>query len=148
MNLNAPFELTRLAVPDMIERRWGRIVMVSSTAALPSGIASGMCAYAASKHGVVGLARVLALDLAPFNVTCNSVLPGWVRTKMADESAEKVAAARGISIEQVWEERAKEYRAGRIVTPEEVAQTIAFLASDKASGISGAEITVALEGGG
>ena len=93
--------------------------------------------------------RVVALDLAPYNITCNSVLPGWVRTSMAEKSAEKEAAARGTSAEQIWLERpAQWYRAGRIVTAGEVAHTIAFLASEHASGISGAEITVALEGGG
>ena len=144
VNLNAPFELTRLVLPDMIERRWGRIVMVSSDAALPSGIGPGMCAYAASKTGLVGLARVVALDAAPFNVTCNSVLPGWVRTRMAEESAEREAELRSISVDEIWNERVREYRAGRVVTIAEVAHTIAFLAGENASGISGAEITVAL----
>jgi NAD(P)-dependent dehydrogenase (short-subunit alcohol dehydrogenase family) len=142
VNLEGPFELTRRAVTDMIDARWGRIVMVSSTAgtfAWPS-----MTGYCVSKHGVLGLMRAVAQDVAPFNITCNAVLPGWVRTQMSDLKAQKEAHRQDISIEEVWMQWAAEYPAGRVVTTEEVANTIAFLASDAASGINGEPITVAL----
>jgi NAD(P)-dependent dehydrogenase (short-subunit alcohol dehydrogenase family) len=141
-NLDGPFELTRRAITDMMERQWGRVVMVSSTAGQFSWPA--MSSYSASKHGVLGLMRAVAQDVGGFNVTCNAVLPGWVRTKMSDSKAELEAARRGITVEDVWSEWSAEYPQGRVVTTEEVANTIVFLASDAASGINGEAITVAL----
>jgi NAD(P)-dependent dehydrogenase (short-subunit alcohol dehydrogenase family) len=142
VNLHGPFELTRLAIADMIPRRWGRIVMVSSTSGeygWPS-----MTAYTTSKHGLMGLMRAVAQDAGPYEITCNAVLPGWVRTRMSDTKAELEAARRGITVEEIWAEWAAEYPPGRVVTPDEVASTIAFLASEEASGINGEGITVAL----
>jgi NAD(P)-dependent dehydrogenase (short-subunit alcohol dehydrogenase family) len=142
VNLDAPFFLTRLAAADMVAGGWGRIVMVSSTAGTAGD--AEMPAYVASKHGVIGLARAAALDLAPHGVTCNAVLPGWVRTEMADRSAAATAAARGIDPEEVWRERDASYAAGRVPTAQEVAEAIAWLASDAASGVNGETIAVAL----
>lgn len=144
VNLDAPFHLVRLAVPDMRERGWGRIVAVSSTAGEIGG--RGESAYDASKHGVIGLVRAVAQDVASDGITCNAVLPGWVRTAMAERSAEVEAERRGISVDDVWAERAASYPAGRVVTAEEVAETIAFFASDEASGVSGEALRVTLGG--
>jgi NAD(P)-dependent dehydrogenase (short-subunit alcohol dehydrogenase family) len=142
VNLDAPFELTRLVAGGMRERRWGRIVMVSSTAGEVGG--PSMSAYCASKAGLLGLMRSVAQDLAPFDVTCNAVLPGWVRTEMADVKAEQEGAQRGLTGEEIWAERAAGYPAGRVLAPAEVAEVIAFLASEEASGINGEAVTVAL----
>jgi NAD(P)-dependent dehydrogenase (short-subunit alcohol dehydrogenase family) len=142
VNLDGPFHLTRLASRDMIEARWGRIVMVSSTAGEIG--AAETSAYCAAKHGVIGLMRAVAQDVAPYNVTCNAVCPGWVRTKMAEINAEDEAKKRGLTVEEVWAERAADYPGGRIVDVEEVVATIAFLASEEASGVNGEAITVAL----
>jgi NAD(P)-dependent dehydrogenase (short-subunit alcohol dehydrogenase family) len=144
LNLDGPFELTRLAASDIVERGWGRVVMVSSTAGQVG--APRMSAYAASKAGLLGLMRAVAHDLAPYGGTCNAVLPGWVRTEMAERSAAREAERRSITVAQVWEERAAEYPEGRVVRAEEVAETIAFLASEEGSGINGQAITVALGG--
>ncbi len=97
INLDAPFELTRLAVPDMLAARWGRIVMISSTAGQVGATSLGP--YCASKHGVIGLMRSVAHDVAPFGVTCNAVLPGWVRTEMAERDAERKARELGVDVE-------------------------------------------------
>jgi NAD(P)-dependent dehydrogenase (short-subunit alcohol dehydrogenase family) len=142
VNLDAPFHLTRLLSGGMVERRWGRIVMVSSTA----GAAGGPCmaAYCASKSGVLGLMRSVALDVAPYGVTCNSVAPGWVRVGMAEDAAQREAAQRGISAREVWNERERSYAAGRVVEAEEVASVIGFLVSDEASAVNGETVTVAL----
>ena len=142
LNLEAPFDLIRLALPDMIARGWGRIVVVASLAADSPG--PGMPAYAASKAGVVGLVRSVARDSGGHGVTCNAVLPGRVRTAMAEQKTREEAAARGVSVDRIWAERAAAAPAGRLVTAEEVAETIAFLASDRASGISGEALRVAL----
>ncbi len=142
VNLDATYHLMRFATGGMVERGWGRVVVVSSTAGIHGGPSEP--AYDASKHGVVGLVRASALDLAPYAVTCNAVLPGWVRTEMAERSAEATARHRGITADDVWAERDASYAAGRIPTVEEIAATIAFLCSDGASGISGEALSVAL----
>jgi NAD(P)-dependent dehydrogenase (short-subunit alcohol dehydrogenase family) len=142
INLDAPFHLTRLAAAGMVERGFGRIVHTSSTAGVVGGAA--MPAYCASKHGVIGLVRAAALDLAPHGVTVNAVLPGWVRTEMSERSAAAEASRRGISVDQVWAERERSYAAGRIPTTGEVADTIAWLCSDAASAVSGQTVAVTL----
>jgi NAD(P)-dependent dehydrogenase (short-subunit alcohol dehydrogenase family) len=144
VNLDGPFELARLTVGGMCERGYGRLVFTSSTAG-EKAERSGS-AYTASKHGVIGLARAVAQDAGPFGVTSNAVLPGWVRTAMAERSAQTEAARRGISVEQVWEERAALYPQKRVLEPREVAEVIAFLCSDAAGGVNGEAITVALGG--
>ena len=101
-------------------------------------------AYNSSKHGLIGLMRSCAQDGGAYNITSNAVLPGWVRTEMAERSAAQEAIDRGLTTDQVWEERASLYKPGRVATQEEVAQMIAFLASDESSGVSGEAIRVAL----
>ena len=144
VNLDGPFFLSRAVSADMKEGGWGRIVMVSSTS---GEIGSPRCsAYTASKHALMGLMRAVAQDLGPYGTTCNAVLPGWVRTEMAERSARIEAERRGVAVDEVWAERAAAYPENRVVTPEEVAEVIAFLASDAASGVNGEGVTVALGG--
>lgn len=142
INLDGPFHLSRIVLKGMTERGYGRLVYTSSTAGLVAEPAGS--AYNSSKHGLLGLMRSVALDGGAFGVTSNAVLPGWVRTEMADRSADQEAKDRGMTFDQVWEERAALYPAGRVVTPEEVAETIAFLAAEESSGVSGEAIRVAL----
>ena len=144
INLDGPFELARLTVGGMCERRFGRLVFTSSTAG-EKAERSGS-AYTASKHGVIGLARAIAQDAGPFGVTSNAVLPGWVRTAMAERSAKTEADRRGVSVDEVWRERAAIYPQNRVLEPREVAQVIAFLCSEAASGVNGEAVTVALGG--
>ncbi len=144
INLDGPFELARLTVGGMCKRGYGRLVFTSSTAG-EKAERSGS-AYSASKHGLIGLARSVAQDAGPFNVTSNAVLPGWVRTAMAERSAKSESERRGITIEQVWAERAAIYPQNRVLEPREVAEVIAFLCSDAAGGVNGQAITVALGG--
>lgn len=144
INLDGPFELARLTVGGMCRRGFGRLVFTSSTA----GEIAERCgsAYTASKHGVIGLARAVAQDAGPFGVTSNAVLPGWVRTAMAERSARAEAARRGITVEKVWEERAAIYPQKRVLEPIEVARVIAFLCSDASGAVNGEAVTVALGG--
>lgn len=144
VNLDAPYELTRRVAHDIRAANWGRVVMVSSTAGEKG--APAMSAYCAGKHGVIGLMRSVAWDLGPYNATCNAVLPGWVRTAMAEGSSEQDAARRGVSVETIWAEYAASYPPGRVVTVAEVANAIGFLVSEQASGINGEAMTVALGG--
>jgi NAD(P)-dependent dehydrogenase (short-subunit alcohol dehydrogenase family) len=126
----------------MVERRSGRIVMVSSTAGEVGG--PRLSAYCASKHGLLGLVRAAAHDLAPYDVTCNAVCPGWVRTPMSEHTAEVEASERGVTTAEIWQKRDTDSPAGRVVTAEEVAETIAFLSSAAASGINGEAVTISL----
>ena len=142
VNLDGPFELSRLVLKGMTERGYGRVVYTSSTAALVAEHAGS--AYNSSKSGLLGLMRSVAADGGAFGVTSNAVLPGWVRTAMAERSARQEAKDRGITSDQVWEERAAMYPPGRVATPQEVAELIAFLASEESSGVSGESIKVAL----
>ena len=144
VNLSGPFHLSRLVTAGMIQRGYGRLVYTSSTAGQVAEPASA--AYNSSKHGLLGLMRSVALDAGPYNVTANAVLPGWVRTEMAERSAEAEAEARGVTAEDIWAERGKLYPPGRVVTPQEVAEVIAFLASEESSGVNGEAVTVALGG--
>jgi len=142
INLDGPYFLTRRVMASMVQHGYGRLVYTSSTAALVAEHAGS--AYNASKAGLLGLMRSAATDGGAHGITANAVLPGWVRTEMAERSARAEASERGISATQVWEERAAIYRAGRVATPEEVAEMIAFLASEESSGVSGESIRVAL----
>lgn len=144
INLDSPFELSRLSVGGMCKRGFGRLVFTSSTAGQIAEQKGS--AYTASKHGLIGLARAIAQDAGPFGVTSNAVLPGWVRTAMAERSAMAESAQRGISVEQVWQERASLYPRKRVLEPIEVARVIAFLCSEAADGINGEAVTVALGG--
>ncbi len=144
INLDGPFELARLTVGGMCERRFGRLVFTSSTAG-EKAERSGS-AYTASKHGLIGLARAIAQDAGPFGVTSNAVLPGWVRTAMAERSAITEAQRRGVSTAEIWRERAAIYPQNRVLEPREVAEVIAFLCSDAAGAVNGEAITVALGG--
>ena len=142
VNLDGPFYLSRLIVGRMVERRYGRVVFTSSTAGLVAEHAGS--AYNSSKHGLLGLMRSVAIDAGEFGITSNAVLPGWVRTEMAERSAAQEASDRGMTVEQVWDERATLYPPGRVVTVDEVAETIAFLAAEESGGISGEAIRVSL----
>jgi len=142
INLDGPFYLSRLVMRSMVEQQYGRVVYTSSTAGLVAEHAG--CAYNSSKHGLIGLMRSVAEDGGAFGITSNAVLPGWVRTEMAERSARYKARNRGITADEVWQERAAMYPPGRVATPREVAEMIAFLASEESSGVSGEAIRVAL----
>jgi NAD(P)-dependent dehydrogenase (short-subunit alcohol dehydrogenase family) len=142
INLDAPYDLCRRIVGGMADRGYGRCVFVASTAANLAETEGS--AYSASKSGLLGLMRSVAQDAGARGVTSNAVLPGWVRTEMAERSARAEAEARGITADEVWAERASLYPPGRVVEPQEIAETIAFLCSEESSGVSGEAIVVAL----
>jgi NAD(P)-dependent dehydrogenase (short-subunit alcohol dehydrogenase family) len=142
INLDGPFTLSRLVMKNMVMQGYGRVVYTSSTAGEVAEHAGS--AYNCSKHGLLGLMRSVAQDGGAHGITSNAVLPGWVRTEMAERSARAEAADRGITAEEVWTERAALYPPGRVATPREVGEMIAFLASEESSGVSGQAITVAL----
>jgi 3-oxoacyl-[acyl-carrier protein] reductase len=128
-NLGTAYNVTRAAVPGMVERGWGRVVMVSSVTG-PVVTAPGSAAYSAAKAGMDGLMRGLAIEVASAGVTANSVQPGWIAT--GSQLPDEAIAGLHTPI-------------GRSGTPAEVAEVIGFLASDRASYVTGT--TVVVDGG-
>jgi NAD(P)-dependent dehydrogenase (short-subunit alcohol dehydrogenase family) len=134
VNLTGTFHCLQAAVPDMLEARWGRMVTIASSSA-QSG-APRMAHYVASKGGVIGLTRALALELAPHGITVNTIPPGMIDTPML-----RRAEARG-DVGSLDKIAPRMIPVGRAGTPEDVAATCAFLCSDEAGFITGQVIGV------
>ncbi|MEO8120277.1 MAG: SDR family NAD(P)-dependent oxidoreductase [Rhodoferax sp.] len=140
VNLTGTLLCTQAALPDMLAGGWGRIVNVASTAGL-TGYAY-VSAYCAAKHGVIGLTRALALEVAKKGVTVNAVCPGYTETDILRESIANVMTKTGRSAEAARAEIAAGNPQGRIVQPEEVADTVRWLCGNAASAITGQSIAV------
>jgi 3-hydroxybutyrate dehydrogenase len=141
INLSSAFHTTRLVLPGMRERGWGRIINVASAHAL---VASPFkSAYVAAKHGVLGLTRVTALETAEEDITCNAICPGYVYTPLVEAQIDGQAAAHGLPRERVIREvlLAKQPNK-RFATVEEIGAVALFLASDAAASITGAALPV------
>ena len=136
VHLKGSFLCSQAVQQYMVEQEYGRIVMTSSIVALGN---KGQVNYSAAKAGLQAMARTLALELGRFNVTVNAVAPGWIETEMTKEAAERV----GITMEDMKERFAKNIPLRRFGKPEDVANVVAFLASDEASYVSGETIYVA-----
>lgn len=141
VNLDGTFFFTQAALPAMLEAGWGRIVNVASTAGL-TGYAY-VSAYCAAKHGVVGLTRALAIEVATKGVTVNAVCPGYTDTEMVRSSAEKIAHKTGKSHEMVIAELTSRNPQKRLVLPEEAANAVAWLCLPGSEAINGQCIAVA-----
>ena len=140
VNLTGTFLCMQAALPDMLAARQGRIVNIASTAG-QRGYAY-VAAYVAAKHGVVGLTRSLALELAPKGITVNAVCPGYTETEILRESIANVMAKTGRSEADARAEFARGNPQGRIVQPQEVADAVQWLCSDAAGAITGQSISV------
>lgn len=141
LNLEAPAQAMRLVLDGMLARRHGRIVNVASTAGL-KGYAY-VSAYVAAKHGLVGLTRAAALEVAAKGVTVNAVCPGFTDTDLVARSVEAIVAKTGRTVDEARAALAAGNPQGRLITPDEVAETIVWLCGDAASGVNGAAIPVA-----
>ena len=140
VNLSGAFYCTRAALPPMVERGWGRVINVASIAAKTG--APYIAAYSASKHGVLGLTRSAALEVARKGVTVNAVCPGYVETDMTARAVANITATTGRSAEEALEALRRMSAQHRLVTPEEVAALCLLLASEDGRGITGQAINV------
>lgn len=132
-NLDGMFFVTRAVLRHF--RDGGRVVNVSSV--LGKFGVPGYTAYCASKHGVIGFTKALALEGAPRRITVNAICPGWVETGMAKEGMELIARGTGVSYEEARKAALAMVPLGRIVEPEEIGGLVAFLCSDAAAAVTG-----------
>jgi 3-hydroxybutyrate dehydrogenase len=140
INLNGTFYCTRAALPTMIERAWGRIINIASIAGKTGW--PYVAAYSASKHGVLGLTRSAAMEVASKGITVNAICPGYVDTEMTSRGVENITRKTKLSADEAMESLKKMSPQNRIVTPEEVAALALLLASEDGRGINGQAINV------
>jgi len=143
VNLTGTFRMCKAFAPSMVARRWGRIINIASTAGKVGG--SYTAAYSASKHGVLGLTRSLALELVAYNITVNAVCPGYVDTSMTARAIRNIVERTGRTEQQARAALEEKSPQKRLISPEEVAALVVLLASDSARGINGQAIN--LDGG-
>ena len=144
INLTAAFHTTRLALAHMKENAWGRVINIASAHAL---VASPFkSAYVAAKHGIAGLTKTVALEVAELGITVNAVCPGYVLTPLVEKQIPDTARARGITEEQVRRDvLLASQPTKRFVTVEQIAGLVTFLCSSDADSITGAVMPI--EGG-
>ncbi len=140
VNLNSVYHVTKQVAPMMVGAGWGRIVNIASVASKVGG--KYIAAYTASKHGVLGLTRVLAIELVSYNITVNAVCPGYVDTPLTDAAVANIAARTQMSEAEARATLERLSPQNRLVTPDEVAHVVKMLASDEARGITGQAINV------
>ncbi|MCP2010333.1 SDR family NAD(P)-dependent oxidoreductase [Duganella violaceipulchra] len=141
VNLTGTFHCTQAALPGMLEAKWGRIVNVASTAGLVGY--RYVSAYVAAKHGVIGLTRALALEVATKGVTVNAVCPGYTETDIVREAVANIIARTGRSADEARAELAAGNPQKRLVQSEEVASAVAWLCLPEAGAMNGQSVAVA-----
>ncbi len=141
INLSSAFHTTKAVIPGMKSRGWGRIVNLASAHSLVASPYKS--AYVAAKHGIAGLTKTVALEVAEFGVTVNAVSPGYVLTPLVEAQIPATAKVRGISEDEVIQTVMLANQPTRkFVEVDDVAATVAFLCSDAAKGITGSNITI------
>lgn len=144
INLSSAFHTTRLALPGMKARGWGRVLNIASVHGLVASAEKS--AYVAAKHGIVGLTKAVALETATTGVTVNAICPGWVLTPLVQKQVDARAAAGGISNEEAKKQLLAEKQPSlQFTTPEQLGELAVFLCSEAASNVRGQ--AWALDGG-
>lgn len=144
INLSSAFHTTRLAVPAMRRKNWGRIINIASTHGLVASAAKS--AYVAAKHGLVGFTKSVALELATTGVTVNAICPGWVLTPLVQKQIDARAEREGISIEEAGKRLLAEKQPSlQFTTPEQIGELAVYLCSDAAQNVRG--VAWAVDGG-
>ena len=140
INLSGTFYCTRAALPSMLKKGWGRIINIASIAGKTG--APYIAAYSASKHGVLGLTKSIALEVATTGITVNAICPGYVDTEMVTRGVERITSVTGRTAEEALDMLKKMSPQNRLVTPEEVAALALLLVSDEGRGITGQGINI------
>ena len=136
INLTSAFHTTRLALPAMKKSNWGRVINIASAHGLVASASKS--AYVASKHGIVGFTKSLALETARTGVTCNAICPGWVLTPLVQKQIDARAANEGISIEQAQNELLAEKEPSlQFTTPDELGELAVFFCSPAGNNVRG-----------
>jgi 3-hydroxybutyrate dehydrogenase len=137
INLSSAFHTTRLALPAMKKANWGRIINVASVHGMVGSAQKS--AYVASKHAVVGLTKVVALENATTGITCNAICPGWVLTPLVQKQVDAIAAREKLSNEAATQQLLREKEPSmQFTTPEELGGLAVFFCSDAAKNVRGA----------
>ena len=139
-NLTGVYNCCKVFLPEMLASGWGRIINIASTTGKVGY--SHVTAYSASKHGVLGLTRSLALETARQNITVNAICPGYLDTELTRENARRMAETTGKTVDAILALFAKTAPQNRLIDPEEVASLAVFLAGEKCAGITGQAINV------
>jgi 3-hydroxybutyrate dehydrogenase len=141
INLSAAFYATRAALPQMKQRNWGRIINISSAHGLVASVHKA--AYVAAKHGLLGLTKVVALETATTNITCNAICPGWVLTPLVQKQIDALAADQKISVQEAKTKLLSEKMpSGEAVTPEQIGALAVFLCSEAAAQMRGTALPI------
>ncbi|MFZ2988476.1 3-hydroxybutyrate dehydrogenase [Ideonella sp.] len=141
INLTSAFHTTRLAVPGMRARNWGRILNIASVHGLVASAQKS--AYVAAKHGIIGLTKTVALETATTGITVNAICPGWVLTPLVQKQVDARAAAEGVSEEEAKRRLLAEKQPSlQFTTPEELAALAVFLCSPAANNLRGTAINM------
>jgi 3-hydroxybutyrate dehydrogenase len=141
INLSAAFHATRAVIPQMRKRNWGRIINIASAHGLVAS--AEKAAYVASKHGILGLTKVVALETATTEITCNAICPGWVLTPLVEKQIKERAQHEHI-VEQAAKNEllAEKQPSHEFATPEQIGALTVFLCSEAAAQIRGAAISI------
>ncbi len=139
-NLTGTYNCCKVFLPGMIESRWGRIINIGSTTSKVGY--SHVSAYVASKHGLLGLTRVLALETARLGITVNAICPGYLDDELTHANARQMAEKTGKSVDQVLAMFASSAPQKRLIAPEEVAELALLMASDKLGGMTGQAVSI------
>ena len=140
INLSSAFHTVRAAVPGMKKRKWGRIINICSAHSLRAS--PFKAAYVSAKHGLAGFTKTVALELAEHGVTSNAISPGFVWTPLVEKQIPDLAKSENISLDQAKRQVLSRQPTNRFVTVEEVAALAAFLASEEAASITGANYSI------
>jgi 3-hydroxybutyrate dehydrogenase len=136
INLSSSFHTTRLAIPGMRKKNWGRVLNIASVHGLVASPQKS--AYIAAKHGLIGLTKTVALETATTGITVNAICPGWVLTPLAQRQVDARAAAAGISDDEAKKQLLSEKQPSlQFSTPEEIGALAVFLCSDAAANVRG-----------
>jgi 3-hydroxybutyrate dehydrogenase len=141
INLTAVFLTTRAVLPQMLDRNWGRIINIASVHGLVASVDKS--AYVASKHGVVGFTKAVALETATSGITCNAICPGWVLTPLVQKQIDALAAREKLDPEKARAKLLGEKQPSlEFTTPEELGALTVFLCSDAAAQLNGVALPV------